>query len=134
MAQSEERWFSLTGNHEDGRPLNSVEFQVVVRTWLLSEEQPAYGIWMRRAIGSPDYDDERYYPVHPSRYRMNAVARRIGNTSGRYWVMEWWVHLDGCLVMANAGDWQESTGEWELYAQQGEPWVMFHRDGRPSTE
>ena len=132
MAQSEERWATLRGFDAEGRRLSSDEFRVVVRTWFLTEGQPVYGIWMRRAIGCPDYDAERYYPVHPSRYRMDAVARQLGNSE--CWVMEWWIDLDGCTIMANAGDWQGASRGWELYALPGEPWVMFHRADRPSTE
>ncbi len=64
---------------------------------------------MRRSRASPDYDAERYYPVHTSRYRMDAVVRLVGNTLN--FVMEWWVHLDGSLMMASDGVFHEDSGE-----------------------
>ncbi len=65
------------GMFGDGGALVSNNFWVVIQTWMLAEQQRVYGLWMRRSRASPDYDAERYYPVHTSRYRMDA-ERLVG--------------------------------------------------------
>jgi hypothetical protein len=44
MAKSGERWFNLTGNHEDGQPPNSDDFRVATSLWHMDEE----GYWEPR--------------------------------------------------------------------------------------
>ena len=81
----------------------------MVRSWELTEGQKVYGLWMRRARETPGYSEDRFYPVHPSCYTMEAtqVINLTTVPCPDYYKLEWWAYLTGRAMpmVVDAGHW-----------------------------